>query len=210
MEHIKNHHSAIVKTTCGEVIVEGPVVASKIAEYQFSGELKAFQKPHIQHQALKEIAELPEGRIILARTAGSIIGYATFLYPDPLERWAEQNMEELLELGAIEIDRNYRRNALAEKILQVAFMDDFMENYIVLTTEYYWHWDLKGLGLDVWEYRTIMEKVMAAGGLECFATDDEEITAHPANCLMARIGKNVVLESIEKFNKLRFKYRFMV
>ncbi len=28
-----------------------------------------------------------------------------------------------------------------------------MEDYIIITTEYYWHWDLKGTGLKVWEYR---------------------------------------------------------
>ncbi|MGQ0455079.1 hypothetical protein ACT4UM_27375, partial [Bacillus sp. SS-TM] len=25
-----------------------------------------------------------------------------------------------------------------------------------LTTEYYWHWDLKQTGLNVWEYRKVM------------------------------------------------------
>ena len=28
-------------------------------------------------------------------------------------------------------------------------MDDAMEDYIIITTEYYWHWDLKGTGLNV-------------------------------------------------------------
>ena len=37
-----------------------------------------------------------------------------------------------------------------------------MEDYIIITTEYYWHWDLKGTGLNVWEYRKIMEKMMNA------------------------------------------------
>ncbi len=89
-------------------------------------------------------------------------------------------------------------------MLKTAFADPAMENYIVISTEYYWHWDLKGTGLSVWEYRKVMEKVMGSAGLEWFATDDPEITSHPANCLMARIGKNVPLESIEKFDRLRF------
>ena len=29
---------------------------------------------------------------------------------------------------------------------------------------------------------------MNAGGFEYYATDDPEISSHPANCLMARIG----------------------
>ena len=64
-----------------------------------------------------------------------------------------------------------------------------MEDYIIISTEYYWHWDLKGTGLDVWQYRKIMEKMMAAGGLEPAATDDPEICSHPANCLMVRDRK---------------------
>lgn len=41
-------------------------------------------------------------------------------------------------------------------------MDEQMERYIIMTTEYYWHWDLKGMKKDVWEYRKIMEKMMNA------------------------------------------------
>ena len=79
-----------------------------------------------------------------------------------------------------------------------------MENYIVFSTEYYWHWDLEGSGLNVWEYRKVMEKVMAAGGLKPLPTDDPEIMSHPANSLVVRIGKNVPKESREKFDELRF------
>ena len=35
---------------------------------------------------------------------------------------------------------------------------------------------------------------MSKGGLEVFATDDPEITSHPANCLMARIGNRITLD----------------
>ena len=34
-----------------------------------------------------------------------------------------------------------------------------------------------------------MQRLMATGGLEIFATDDPEITSHPANCLMAELAK---------------------
>ena len=75
--------------------------------------------------------------------------------------------------------------------------------------EYYWHWDLKGTGLNVWEYRKIMEKMMGAGGLIWYATDDPEISSHPANCLMVRIGARVNQDSIQKFDQIRFMNRFM-
>nr|WP_206702198.1 acetoin utilization protein acetyltransferase AcuA [Bacillus vallismortis] len=190
-------------------MIEGPVSPEDLAGYEFHNDLTAFRPPREQHEALVDIAGLPEGRIIIARDGQTIIGYVTYLYPDPLERWSEGNMEDLLELGAIEVAPAYRGCSVGKTLLTVSMMDEQMENYIVMTTEYYWHWDLKGMKKDVWEYRKLMEKMMNAGGLVWFATDEPEISSHPANCLMARIGKNVSQESIEQFDRLRFYHRFM-
>nr|WP_194395149.1 acetoin utilization protein acetyltransferase AcuA [Bacillus spizizenii] len=190
-------------------MIEGPVSPEDLAGYEFHNDLTAFRPPREQHEALVDIAGLPEGRIIIARDGRTIVGYVTYLYPDPLERWSEGNMENLLELGAIEVAPAYRGCSVGKTLLTVSMMDEQMENYIVMTTEYYWHWDLKGMKKDVWEYRKIMEKMMNAGGLVWFATDEPEISSHPANCLMARIGKNVSQESIEQFDRLRFYHRYM-
>ena len=88
-------------------------------------------------------------------------------------------------------------------------MDDAMEDYIIITTEYYWHWDLKGTGLNVWEYRKVMEKMMKAGGFEYYATDDPEISSHPANCLMAELEKESIRIHSNNLIRLRFMNRFM-
>ena len=138
-----------------------------------------------------------------------LLAIVHILYPDPLERWSEGKMENLIELGAIEVIPKFRGTGVGKSLLRVSMMDDAMEDYIIITTEYYWHWDLKGTGLNVWEYRKVMEKMMKAGGLEYYATDDPEISSHPANCLMARIGKRVDQESIQQFDQLRFMNRFM-
>jgi len=204
MEHIKRYHRRILDADGKRLVTEGPVPPETIERYPFHEGLVAFRPPEKQREAMIGIARLPEGRIIIARTDDTIVGYVSFLYPDPMERWSEGNMEDLLELGAIEVAPPYRKYGVAKAMLKTAFADPAMENYIVISTEYYWHWDLKGTGLSVWEYRKVMEKVMGSVGMEWFATDDPEITAHPANCLMARIGKNVPLESIEKFDRLRF------
>lgn len=209
MKHIKTYFNQTIVTKSGDIVIEGPVPGEILEELNFHSGLDAFRDPEEQFEALLEIAQLDEGRIIIARKDDTIVGYATFLYPDPLERWSEEDMDDLLELGAIEIAPEYRNLSISKTILEVSMMDPYMENYIVITTEYYWHWDLKTSGLDIWEYRKVMEKTMTAGGLQWYATDDPEITSHPANCLMARIGKNVPLSSVSKFDKLRFKYRFM-
>ncbi|WP_423407690.1 GNAT family N-acetyltransferase [Heyndrickxia sp. MSNUG] len=209
MEHKKTYNAKELKTPHGRLIIEGPISPEKLASYEFHKDLVAFRPPAQQHKALIEIAGLPEGRIIVARSGDMVVGYVTYLYPDPLERWSEGGMEDLIELGAIEVIPEFRGSRVGKNLLVVSMMDDAMEDYIIITTEYYWHWDLKGTGLNVWEYRKVMEKMMNAGGLVWYATDDPEISSHPANCLMARIGKRIVPESIQKFDQLRFMNRFM-
>jgi acetoin utilization protein AcuA len=209
MEHKQTYNAMEIKTKHGSLILEGPVSSEDIARLDFHEDLVAFRVPKQQHKAITEIAKLPEGRILIARDNFTIVGYVTFLYPDPLERWSKGQMENLIELGAIEVIPKYRGAGVGKGLLKVSMMDDAMEDYITITTEYYWHWDLKGTGLNVWEYRKVMEKMMNAGALEYFATDDPEISSHPANCLMAKIGKRIDPESVQRFDQLRFMNRFM-
>ncbi|OLS41399.1 GNAT family N-acetyltransferase [Bacillus sp. MRMR6] len=209
MEHKKTYNAKELKTPHGTLIIEGPIHSDKLAGYEFHEHLIAFRPPAQQHQALVGIAKLEEGRIIIARDHHTIVGYVTYLYPDPLERWSEGKIDNLIELGAIEVIPKFRGCAVGKNLLRVSMMDDAMEDYLIITTEYYWHWDLKGTGLNVWEYRKIMEKMMNAGGLEWYATDEPEICSHPANCLMARVGKRVDMETVQQFDRLRFMNRFM-
>lgn len=118
-------------------------------------------------------------------------------------------MEDLIELGAIEVADAFRGLGLGQKMIRCAFLEGQLESMIVFTTEYYWHWDLKGSGLSVWEYREMMEKLMKCVDMVWFATDDPEICSHPANCLMVRVGSEVPQESVEQFDRIRFQQRFM-
>ncbi|MCM3081048.1 N-acetyltransferase [Brevibacillus invocatus] len=209
MDHIKRYYSLPLEVNGRELIIEGPISGAELAAYRFDDGLKAFRIPEMQHKALVKIADLPEGRIIVAREEDLVLGYVTFLHPDPLERWSQAKLPDLLELGAIEISPLVRAGGVAKKLLEVSFLDDAMEDYIIITTEYYWHWDLKGTGLDVWQYRKVMEKVMGSVGMIWLATDDPEICSHPANCLMAKIGGRVPPESVEAFDAMRFQNRFL-
>lgn len=209
MEHIKTFYSVEKETKHGKVFIEGPVTAEQLSTYTLHESLKAFRPPKQQHEALVSIAALEEGRIIIVRQEDIVMGYVTYLYPDPLERWAEDRIDNMIELGAIEVNPAFRGTGIGKGLLAISFMGDEMEDYLVITTEYYWHWDLKGTGLNVWDYRKMMEKMMSSAGFEYFATDDPEITSHPANCLMARVGKRVPPETMERFDRLRFRSRFM-
>lgn len=205
----KTHNSHTLPTQTGDLQIEGPVPPETLASLQFHADLKAFRPAPQQHEALTEIAALPEGRIIIARIDQLVVGYVTYVYPDPLERWSEAGLDDLLELGAIEVIPEYRHYGVGKQLLQVSFQDDAMEDFIVISTEYYWHWDLKGTGLSIWDYKEVMKKVMGSVGMEVYPTDDPEITCHPANMLMARIGSRVPQESIERFHDCRFRHRFM-
>ncbi|WP_318614190.1 GNAT family N-acetyltransferase [Sporosarcina sp. YIM B06819] len=209
MEHVKTYNAMEIKHKNGDIIIEGPISAGDLEGLDFHEDLVAFRPPAQQHKALVEIAGLPEGRILIVRDMNTVVGYVTYLYPDPLERWSQGSMENLIELGAIEVIPKFRGGGVGKSLLRVSMMDDAMEDYIILTTEYYWHWDLKGTKLNVWEYRKVMEKMMNEGGLVYYATDDPEICSHPANCLMARIGKRITQDSIQQFDSLRFMNRFM-
>lgn len=209
MEHVKTFHSLKLEQGHGKLVVEGPVPPERLAEWSMHAQLDAFRRPPEQQEALVEIAALPEGRIIAARDGDTIVGYVTFHYPDPYERWSQSGMEDLVELGAIEVADSYRGFGIGKKLLQVAFSGGQMENMIVYTTEYYWHWDLRGSGLSVWEYRAMMERLMKSVDMVWYATDDPEICSHPANCLMVRVGEDVPLASKERFDRIRFRYRYM-
>lgn len=211
MQHIKIYHSQSWRTAPDqpEIIIEGPVSPEKLKELTMHSKLDAFRRPKEQLEALIEISELPEGRIILARDGSTIVGYVTFHYADEIERWSQGNMKDLIELGAIEVANEYRSIGLGKKMIQLAFEAEQMENVICFTTEYYWHWDLESSKLTVWEYRQMMEKLMKSVDMIWFATDDPEICSHPANCLMVRIGKQVPISSIEQFDRVRFQQRFM-
>ncbi|WP_339296046.1 GNAT family N-acetyltransferase [Paenibacillus sp. FSL W7-1279] len=209
MEHCKVYQSHVLFPEDRRLIIEGPVPPEQLSELTMHPDLKAFRRPSEQHEALVEIAGLPEGRIIITRDQDMIVGYVTFHHPDEQERWSEGNMEDLIELGAIEVAKDYRSLGLGQQMIKTAFEEEQMERYIVFTTEYYWHWDLKGSGLNVWDYRKMMERLMKIVDMEWYATDDPEICSHPANCLMVRIGRHVPLSSQEQFDRIRFRQRFM-
>jgi acetoin utilization protein AcuA len=210
MHHNKRYHSQLVTNgSSAGIIVEGPVPPMQLANYHLHQDLDAFRRPPEQFKALIEISGLAEGRIIIARIDDTIIGYVTFHYPDEMERWSQGNMQDLIELGAIEVANEYRGLGLGKRMIRLAFEDGQLENVITFTTEYYWHWDLETSGLNVWDYRKMMEKLMKSVEMVWYATDDPEICSHPANCLMVRVGKEVPLESLEQFDRIRFQQRFM-
>jgi len=193
----------IVETPAAKIVVEGPVMSEYIKELDLEPSLKSFRNHRLQKTALMEISALPEGRVFIARHDKLIVGYVAFHRPDEYQRWSHPDLANvLLELGGIEVSNHWRQYRLASKILEAAFSTDYFDDKIVISNEYYWHWDLEDTKLKMWEYRNLMEKLLCSVGFDTWITDEPEIVSHPANMFSVRIGKKVNEEAIARFRNL--------
>lgn len=187
----------------GDYLLEGPAAA--LENLKIDRCLTNFRPAEEQKKALMAIAKMPGSMIYIARAGREIVGYVTFHYPDQYFRWSKH--PKVLELGAIEISPAWRKKGIAEALLKEAFSNPVMEEFIIVTLEFYWHWDLKGSGLEIFEYQRMLEKLFGMVNLKRRATDDPDITEHPANVLMVRIGKNISAKEILFFEDMLFEGR---
>ncbi len=187
----------------GEYQIEGPVNAKHLEYLCMNEKMSNFRPPAQQKNALIEIANLPEGMVYISRHGLEINGYITFHYPDGYSRWSRHSA--VLELGAIEISPDWRRRGIGAALLKKAFDNLKMENYIVVTIEFCWHWDLKGSGMETFEYQRMLAKLFGSAGLQKRATDDPDVTEHPANVLMARVGRKVSRDDVILFESMLFE-----
>lgn len=187
----------------GEVVIEGPLEAEKIEYLRMNNKLTNFRPPAKQKEALIAIARLPEGMVYVARHNLEIVGYVTFHYPDDFSRWSKH--PAVLELGGIEISPDWRQRGIGSALLREAFKNPAMENYIIVTVEFCWHWDLKSSGLDLFKYQKMLTELFGSVGLSRRETDDPDIIEHPANVLMVRVGANVSSEDNLLFNNMLFE-----
>ncbi len=191
------------QTPKGVVYIEGPCPSAYLAKLEMNEKLTNFRPPDKQKEALMMIADLEQGMIYVARHDNEIVGYVTFHPPDDCSRWIKH--PKVLELGGIEVSADWRRCKIAENILQVAFSNPVLENYIVITMEICWHWDTANTKLDLWAYQKTLTKLFGTVGMKRVPTDDPDIIEHPANVLLARYGSKVSTSDIVKFENMKFK-----
>jgi len=192
-----------LKTSLGEVFIEGPIQAAYLENLYLNEKLTNFRPPARQKEALIEISKMPEGMIYTARHGREVIGYVTFHYADKYSRWSKH--PRVLELGGIEISPDWRKSGVAVALLKEAFTNPVMEDYIVVTIEFCWHWDLTRSGIGMFEYQKMLAKLFGVVGLERRATDDPDIIEHPANVLMVRVGNNVNKDEIMLFESMLYE-----
>lgn len=198
----------IIDTPKGKVIILGPVATDEIRQLDMDEGLSAFRQPLKQKSALLAISDLPESQVYLAIHESTIIGYLTFHFPDINRRWSAAG-DVILELGGIEVSKNWRKMNIFTELLTLAFANAEMENHIVISIGCCNYWDFEQSGLNPWEYREMLLKVGEKFGLAAYETDDEEVRNHPTNVLMARFGKHVSWEDRYMFETLRFQDKWL-
>ncbi len=197
-------------TLKGPVRYEGTVNPFVLQGYSFDKELNVFRPALRQKQAMVNIASTADGKVFIAHNYRKVIGYVTFCTPDKYQRWTLNDSSRLLELGAIEVSPNWRQERVGMSLLDKVFSDGRMEDYIIISQEYCWHWDLLRTGLGVWEYQRMLHKVLSAYGFTRWSTDDPDIICHPANMFMVRVGSRVPADVVIELQNQCFKDKWMI
>ncbi|MFZ5644274.1 MAG: GNAT family N-acetyltransferase [Bacillota bacterium] len=186
----------------GTIVIEGPVRSEHLEKLEFDENLSNFRKASKQKKCLCEIAGSNDGFIYIANYQDTVIGYVTYHRPDSYTRWHRHPL--VLELGAIEVSPLWRKYKVGRNMLIHSFANPVMKDYIVITMEYCWHWDLENNKMNVWQYQKMLTRLFGTVSLQKVNTDDPEILENPANVLMARIGEHVPAEYVDMFEKLKF------
>lgn len=191
-----------IETEKGIVSFKGAVNPKELESLDINSKLNNFRPALKQKQALIKISQMPDGMIFIAQYQQEIIGYVTFHHMDSFTRWGKH--PNILEMGGVEISPDWRRYKIGGQLLKFSFAAPELENFIALTMEYAWHWDLKNSKLSTWNYQKMLTNIFSQAGLRRFDTNDPEILSHPCNVLMAKIGKDVSQKDIELFKDLLF------
>ncbi|HWU37201.1 MAG TPA: GNAT family N-acetyltransferase, partial [Candidatus Acidoferrum sp.] len=105
---------------------------------------------------LHRVLRAPQGRVLAAIRGDTLVGYLVFFQPGPEERWGQRSTPGLLELGALEVDRAWRRRGVARLLLSSAFTGGSLDEAIVIAPQFATDWDLESVGLNWREYRQLV------------------------------------------------------
>ena len=186
----------IYKTPAGPLFLRNCCSPSFVEGLKADQGLRAFaRRPEREHHLLLSLAQKPENRLTLAYTAtGEIVGQATLA---PLDDWW-QDIGNAYEI-AVEVSSGWRKLGIAHKLLSFALEFESLEKYLVLGLGLSWHWDYEGLGISRFDYRELISRLFAAHGFTEYLTSEPNIRMDPANILVARLGRRLEEETINRF-----------
>jgi GNAT superfamily N-acetyltransferase len=158
--------------------------------------LTAFARtPEREHALLLGLAQRLDSSLSLAYTEdGTIVGQVTLA---PLDNWWESltNAREI----AFEVSTGWRKLGIARRLLRLAFAQEPLEHLIVIGIGLSWHWDMRGLGIDRFHYRALIERLGTTFGFVEYMTSEPNICMDPANILLVRLGSRINDETLGQF-----------
>jgi acetoin utilization protein AcuA len=200
-----NHKRDLVSTVSGPVWLERHATVDTIEALEVDdgiGILTHYtpRAPERQKETLLRAAAMPGTNVVIAYTLdGYIVGYIGLAPPSAADRWGGAGFEFIYELGFMEVSRYWRGLGLVDRLLAAALADEGIEDRILVSTSYAWHWDLEQSGLSKWQYRARLHAIHARHGFVELDTDEENIRCDPANLLMARYGARVSRDQLAQF-----------
>ncbi len=138
---------------------------------------------------LRRVLHARQGRLLTAIIGDTLVGYLAFFQPGPEERWGQHPITDLIELGAVEVDRTWRRRGVTRLLLQNAFGKGALDAAIVVAPQFVTDWDVGNSGLTWREYRQLILRLLRRHGFAEFMTDEPLLAADPRNCLLVRVGE---------------------
>jgi GNAT superfamily N-acetyltransferase len=151
---------------------------------------------------LQRVLRAPQSRVLAALAGDTLVGYLALFQPGPEERWGQRPIPDLLELGALEVDRAWRRRGLARSFLHAAFAGGSLDAAIVIAPQFATDWDLEASGLTWREYRQVILRLFRRHGFADFMTDEPLVVADPRNCLLVRVGEAATPGLYQTFRSL--------
>ena len=190
------------KTAAGSLFLRACCPPALVEGLQVDEGLRAFTRlPEREHELLLKLASQSENRLTLAYTAsGKIVGQATLA---PLDGWW-QGIENAYEV-AVEVSPTYRNLGIAHQLLSLALDFDAVEEYLMIGLGLSWHWDYTGLGMSRFQYREVIARLFAAHGFAEYLTSEPNIRMDPANILVARLGRSVGEQRMNRFFERLFE-----
>lgn len=184
------------KTAAGLLFLRSCCPAALVEGLQVDEGLRAFARtPEREHELLLKLARQSETTLTLAYTpSGTIVGQATLA---PVDDWW-QGIEKAYEV-AVEVSPTYRNLGVARQLLSLALDFDAVEEYLILGLGLSWHWDYMGLGISRFQYREVIARLAAAFGFFEYLTSEPNIRMDPANILVARLGKSLGEQRMNRF-----------
>ena len=145
------------------------------------------------------------GTVTAGDADGVLAGYATDLpfvpvvYAGARFRRPWDDLPQAREFGSIEVAPQFRRAKLAEALVCALVANGRLDDSIVIGEALSWHWDLRGAGLAMWDYRAALLRLFQRAGFQRFDTSQPETALDAASFLIARIGTRTSLESQAAF-----------